>query len=107
MRKSQLHRRMTTDQVVAIVKKFLAREISGVAAARHLEIGRTRLYELVGEYSRDKRSFTVDYDRHKANNRLDTDTEKVIIEELKTEKKLIIDNPLVPTKRHNGPSPVY
>lgn len=101
MGKSQLHKRMTTEQVVAIIKKFLGRELSGVQATKYLEIGRTRFYELVHEYHRDKKSFAVDYDRHEPNRRIDESTEELILKELKIEKEKIIDNPAVPTKRYN------
>lgn len=101
MGKAQLHKRMTTDQVVAIIKKFLIREVSGTQASKYLEVGRTRFYQLVHEYNRDKKSFVVDYDRHEANHRIDKNTEDLILKELKIEKEKIIDNPLVPTKRYN------
>lgn len=101
MSKAQLHKRMATDQVVAIIKKFLNHDISGTKASQYLEVGRTRFYELVHEYGKDKKSFTVDYDRHTANHRLDETTDELITAELKTEKEKIIDNPLVPTRRYN------
>ena len=101
MGKSQLHKRMTTDQVVAIIKKFVAREISGTQAAKYLEIGRTRFYELAHEYGREKKSFVVDYDRHTANYRIAEGADTLITKELKIEKEKIIDNPLVPTRRYN------
>lgn len=101
MSKSQLHKRMTTGQVVAIMKKFLAKELTGVAAANYLDMGRTRFYELVAEYREKGKKFVVDYERHTANNHIDESTDRLILQELKIEKEKIIDNPLVPTKRYN------
>jgi len=101
MVKQQLHKRLTVDQVKAILTKYEAREIRAKDAIRHLGLGHTRFYELVREYEQDSANFSLEYPRNMPNNKLDATIEKNILKELKFEKEKIIDNPQVPTTRYN------
>lgn len=101
MSKSQLHKRLTNEQVRNILAEYDSKKIKAKEAIRLLEVSRARFYQLVNEYVDNREEFTLTYKREVANNRLDETIEKNILEELKTEKEKIIDNPNVPTNRYN------
>lgn len=101
MPKHQLHKRLTTDQVKAILQKYRAGEFNAKEAVRYLEVSRPRFYQLLAGYDEDVEKFSIDYARTKSTRSLDLRIEKNILKELKTEKEKIIDNPAVPTKRYN------
>lgn len=100
MPKEQLHKRLTTEQVKAILLKQQAGELTVVEAARYLDLGRTRFYELATAYASDPEHFSVVYERAAAH-RLDAATEENILRELATERAKVIDNPEVPTDQYN------
>ncbi len=101
MSKQQLHKRFSTEQVIAILKKCLVGELTVTHCAKLLGIGRTRFYQLFNQYKSDAKTFSIDYDRQFLTHYIDEDIEKNIIKELKIEKKKIIDNPNVPTDKYN------
>ncbi len=101
MPRSQLHKRLTDDQVKVILKKYMRKELSAKEAIRHLEIGRTRFYQLVPIYRDDPEGFSIQYARSMPTRRIDPAIEQNILKELKTEKEKIIDNPDVATTRYN------
>lgn len=97
----QLHKRLSDNQVKAILHKHAHKEISAKEAAAYLNIGRTRFYQLVEAYAGDARGFSVRYERTTPTRKLDPSIEANILKELKTEKEKIIDNPAVATKHYN------
>lgn len=101
MPKSQLHKRLSDDQIRAILSKYTNKEISAKEVMRHLEIGRTRLYQLLQIYQDDPKGFTMQYVRSSPTRRIDPTIEENILKELRTEKEKIIDNHDVATKRYN------
>jgi len=101
MSKSQLHKRLTDEQVRNILAEYDSKKIKAKEAIRLLEVSRARFYQLVNEYVDNREEFTLTYKRSSANNKLNETIEKNILEELKTEKEKIIDNPNVPTNRYN------
>ena len=98
---SQLHKRLSDDQVKAILNKHTNKEISAKEAIQYLEVGRTRFYQLLHAYENDPRTFSIQYDRLKPTRSLAPDIEANILKELKTEKEKIIDNPHVATTHYN------
>jgi len=96
----QLHNRRTTEQVVDIINKYQNKEIKAKEAAAYLEVGRTRLYQLMKDYEDRGSNFTIEYQRLASNNRIDPAIERNIKQELVKEKKLI-DHPDVPLQRYN------
>lgn len=101
MSKSQIHKRLSTDQVKSIIQKYVAGELKAKEAIAYLEVGRTRFYQLLARYEEDPTTFALDYVRSKPSRRLDPAIEGNILKELKIEKEKIIDNPKVPTHRYN------
>lgn len=97
----QLHKRLSDEQVKAILAKYTHKEIPAQEAIRYLEIGRTRFYELVHEYENHESCFSIKYERRAPTRRLDQAVEKNILKELRIEKEKIIDDPDVPTKQYN------
>lgn len=97
----QLHKRLSDDQIKAILNKYHNKEVPAKEARQYLEIGKSRFYQLVEAYQDDPQGFSVKYGRTKATRTLDPAIEANILKELKTEKEKIIDNPDVPTKRYN------
>ncbi|MEK7202865.1 MAG: hypothetical protein AAB653_00930 [Patescibacteria group bacterium] len=101
MNKSQLHKRLTSEQVKNIIAKYQSGDLRAKDAINYLEIGRTRFYQLVAQYNDDPTAFAINYSRKTPNNRISQEVESHILSELKTEKEKIIDNPDVPTKHYN------
>lgn len=101
MSKSQLHKRLNSEQVRLIIAKYESGELKAKEAAKYLELGRTRFYELVNNYEQSTKDFSIDYGRSGSNRKLDSAIEKNILKELKIEKEKIIDNPDVPTRTYN------
>lgn len=98
---SQLHTRLSDDQIKAILNKYANKDIMAKEARQYLEVSRSRFYQLVGEYQDDPQNFSVRYTRTRPTRRLDPAIEANILQELKTEKEKIIDNPQVATKHYN------
>lgn len=101
MSEKQLHKRLDSEQVKSILGKYESGELKAKEAAKYLELGRTRFYELVNDYEQDTKNFSIDYSRSKPSRKLDSGIEKNILKELKAEKEKIIDNPDVPTRNYN------
>lgn len=97
----QLHKRLSDGQVKAILAKYTNQEITAQEAVRHLEIGRTRFYELVQNYQNDPPGFSIAYERSAPTRKINPAIEQNIIKELQAEKEKIIDNPDVATKQYN------
>jgi hypothetical protein len=101
MPKNHLHKRFDELQIKDIIAKYSSKQISAKEACRFLGIGRTRLHELTVAYRSQPAEFQIGYKRHTPNNKLKESIQKHILSELTFEKKYIIDNPNVPTKRYN------
>lgn len=76
-------------------------QIKAKEAMTYLQLGKSRFYEVMKTYRQKPDTFTIAYDRHESNNRLDPTIGKNILKELKIEKEKIIDNPDVPVRRYN------
>lgn len=97
----QLHKRLSDTQVKAILEKYTHKEMKAKEAIAYLGISRARFYQIVSAYAGDPVNFSIEYERIESTRKIDTITETNILQELKTEKEKIIDNPDVPTKRYN------
>jgi transposase len=101
MSKQQIHKRLSDDQVKAILNKYTNKEISAKEARQYLEVSKSRFYQMFNEYEEDTSNFSVKYERTLPTRTLDPAIEKNILKELKLEKEKIIDDPQVPTKHYN------
>src|SRR3989338_5589086 len=98
---SQLHKRLSDDQIKAILNKYQNKDISAKEAQEYLAIGKSIFYQLVEAYQDDPQGFSMQYQRSQPTRRLNPTIEANILKELKTEKEKIIDNPHVTTKQYN------
>jgi hypothetical protein len=101
MPKSQLHHRLSDEQVKAILNKYTNKEISAKEARQYLEISKSRFYQIIPKYEDGPLNFSIQYERTEATRALNPIIEKNILKELKVEKEKIVNNPDVPTKRYN------
>lgn len=101
MPKQQLHKRLTVEQVTAILEHYLAKEISVANALANLGVKKVRFFKLLRGYRADPDGFTIIPPR-KANQhrRIDEELENIILAELKKEKQLI-DNKAITIRRYN------
>jgi len=100
MAKTQIHKRLSDEQVRVIIERFNQKELSVKEALRYLEIGRSRFYEILEKYKKFQ-NFSLKYERQISSRSLDPKIEENILKELAVEKEKIIDNPLVPVNRYN------
>jgi hypothetical protein len=94
---AQIHKRFDDGQVIALLKKYINKEVERKYIEEILGIKKRRFFTLLKEYRKDPDSFTISYRRKKPTRRIDKKTEKAILSELKIEKGLIDldDNPIV------------
>ncbi len=97
----QIHKRLSNEFVKSILEKYIKGELKVKQCLLILQIKKTRFFELVKEFKTNPSSFSISYKRKSPTNKLDPTAEKIIIEELKREKELIIDNPDVPVNFYN------
>ena len=57
--KTQLHKRLTTEQVKSILEKYFSAELKAKEAIAYLELSRSRFYELVTEYAKEPKAFSL------------------------------------------------
>lgn len=101
MSKRQIHKRLTEDQVKAILENYVSGELSAANAREILGLGRSWFFDLVKEYRNNPDTFTTTPSkRANVHRRIDEKLEKAILEELKKEQKLIL-NKNMPVKSYN------
>ncbi len=98
MSKDQIHKRLSDYQVTLILEKYQAGTIKAKQAQTYLYVSKSQFYKWVVRYKKNPKQFTVAYSRHFPNNGAKVKIKINILKELKIEKEIIIDNPLVPTK---------
>jgi len=97
----QLHKRLSREQVLAILRSYAAGEITSQAGADHLGIKHSRFFQLAQRYEEEGTSFTITPKvRSNHHRRVSENTEQQILTELKKEKQLI-DNKNMPVKFYN------
>ena len=101
MSTKQLHTRLSDYQVKEILKKYLLKQVKAKQAKLYLGIKKSQFYNLVEEYKKDPENFTVTYSRICPTRTITVLIRQNVLKELAFEKKYIIDNPDVPTKRYN------
>lgn len=95
----QLHKRLTRESVIKVLKKYEEKEINVEAACAQLGIGRRRFFVLLAEYRNNPDEFDIAYERDNPK-RISAKAEKVIKKELMKEKN-IIENPDIATRYYN------
>jgi len=96
----QLHTRFTDDQVKAMLKRYLSREIEGTYLRAVLGLSKTHFFRLVQRYRTDPTTFSIQYARRAPTRRLDPAIEQHILRELTIDRQAI-QNPQVPLRSYN------
>jgi hypothetical protein len=96
----QLHKRMTTEEVVVVLEKYLSQEVELGMCLRLLKIERRQFFKLLNKYRTSPNEFTIAYERKTAPRRIDEKAEKLLHKELAKEKGLI-ENKDTPIRHYN------
>ncbi len=97
----QLHKRLSEEQVKAILESYLAGEITVASVLENLKLKRSRFFLLLKAYKENPDNFTITPPK-KFNSylKISYEAEKLIIKELEKEKQLI-DNKNMPVRFYN------
>ena len=95
----QIHRRFTTEQIKALLKGYLEKNLDRREVEEILGIGKARFFSLLREYRESPEGFSVEY-RRSSPARIPALWEKGIAHALLEEKELI-DNPSLPITSYN------
>lgn len=99
MSKKQLHKRLDEQTVIAILERYLSKELSVEEAMEYIRLGRSQFFEVVKEYREQKDDFSIGYKRQ-SQKRISSDAEKYILEELEKDKELV-ENRDIPVTTYN------
>jgi hypothetical protein len=87
----QLHKRFSDNQVKSLLESYRNKEIGLSYILSILGIRRSRFFDILKSYKKDKENFSIGYSRNKPNNRIDGEVEDDILAELYMDSKLIAD----------------
>ena len=96
---SQLHKRLSDDQVYAFFQSYCQGALSRAEIQEVLEIGKTRFFALLRVFREDPKNFTIAYNR-KTPAKLSSQAESKIKKALLREKK-IVEDPDLPISGYN------
>jgi hypothetical protein len=89
----QLHKRMTTEEVVQVLERYLLQEIEMDICLRLLKIERRQFFKLLNKYRGSPSEFNISYERKKASRGIDEKIEQSLRKELAKEKWFVIRSP--------------
>lgn len=95
----QLHKKFIDEEIKSLLEKYLNHQIELDYILQILGIKRSRFFELLYEYKNNPEGFSIQYKRTTPK-KIRKHLEKIIIEELETEKK-IIENKDIPLNFYN------
>ncbi len=96
---SQLHKRFTSDQIKALLERYLKEEVERSYIQEVLSIKRRRFFTLLNQYKKDPQHFSIQYQRATPA-RISREIEQNILKELTIEKGIIQDKE-IPLKSYN------
>lgn len=96
----QVHKRLTTEQVAAILNRYVNQELSAAQAMEIMGLRRSQFFEWVKRYKDRRGDFSAAYTREACNHRISSELEGHITDELEMEKSLI-DDPSMPVRFYN------
>jgi hypothetical protein len=100
---SQVHKRLTDEQIKFILKQYTLGILSRAGAEQALGVGKTRFFALLKEYRQDPEAFSISYQRATPS-RLPVLTEEAIKTALQGERELV-ENPDLPISDYNYSAP--
>ena len=86
-----LHKKFTDSQVKELVSHYLSKEIKRKFVQEILDIGKTRFFELVNNYSENKDGFSIEHVKKNSTRPMLEDVENIILAELKIEQSLMFN----------------
>lgn len=95
----QLHKWCDDEYVIFILERYISRELTFKQVLELLKIKRARFFRILQKYRANKNEFTIKYQR-KRSRKISPELERIIIDELKREKDLIL-NKDTPLKDYN------
>jgi len=99
--RQQLHKRLTQEQVVAILESYCAQEIDADSAIANLGLKRARFFRLLKSYRESPDTFSIiPPKKENGHLKISSETEQHIIKELTKEKQLI-ENSDMPVATYN------
>lgn len=87
---SQLHKRFNTEQVKELLQRYIDKKIERKYIQDILEIKKRQFFKILKEYKDTPENFSIDYFRASPK-RISDETERIILKELKIDKKIIED----------------
>jgi hypothetical protein len=100
MSNQQINKRLSEEQVIAILENYLAGEIKAKDARENLGLKKSQFFKLASDYKNKPDDFTIKHKGNNGNRRISKNNEKKILEELSVDKKLI-ENKNNPIKFYN------
>jgi len=100
MSNQQIHKRLSKEQVIAVLENYLAGEIKAKKARINLGVEKSHFFRIVKEYKNNSKRFDIKHKGNPGNRKISEHSKKKILLELKKEKKLI-DNKHIPIKTYN------
>lgn len=95
----QIHKRLSNELVVAVLEKYIRKELDVDQAMELVGLKRSQLFEWVKRYKERPEDFCMESKRT-GNRRIGEELENNILTELKIEKALI-DDPAMPVRVYN------
>lgn len=89
MNKEQIHKRLSGEQVIAIMENYLAKEINAKEAMANLGLARSQFFNLASRYKKGLENFSISHKGNNGNRKISDEAEEAILAELKSEKELI------------------
>ena len=88
----QLHKKFTDDQIRLLLELYLNKTITLHQGLQQLEFTKSRFYQILREYRKTPKGFTIAYGRKKPNRHLSEEVDRVIRKELERDRRLIGDS---------------
>lgn len=88
---TQLHKRLSVEQISAILDQYIKGQMKSKEARLKLGLGKTRFFSLLKRYEKEGEAFKVTVDTEHVRNKISEEEESCILKELKKEKELIIN----------------
>ena len=96
----QLHKKFTDEQVKELLSKYADSGIARKYIQDILGIGKTQFFNLLKDYRKDPKKFSIEYKRKRVPNKISQQIEGLITRQLKIDKQLIADKN-VPIRNYN------
>jgi len=87
----QLHKRFSAEGLKMLLEKYLDEKVELIYILEMLKVKRSRFFELLKQYRSNPDSFSIQYRRKRPTRKITKGLEKIIMNELTKEKKLIED----------------